>query len=79
MDLLQRIREDIQAARLNGKIAGCKHGTQITTKKSIAAKEVIRKYAKDFGGSLPDADIMILTGLARNTYYKYKRELKAKG
>ena len=77
MDLRQRTKEGIQTAKLNGKIPGRKHGAQITTKKSIAAKEVIKKYAKDFGGSLPDKDVMILTGLARNTYYKYKRELKA--
>lgn len=77
MDLRQRTREGIQTAKLNGKIPCRKHGAQITTKKSIAAKEVIQKYAKDFGGSLPDTDVMILTGLARNTYYKYKRELKA--
>lgn len=77
MDLRQRTREGIQTAKLNGKIPGRKHGAQITTKKSIAAKEVIQKYAKDFGGSLPDTDVMILAGLARNTYYKYKRELKA--
>ena len=42
----------------------------------MAAKEAILKYAKDFGGSMPDVDVMKFTGLARNTYYKYKRELK---
>ena len=28
--------------------------------------------------NLSDAEIMRLTGLARNTYYKYKRELRGK-
>lgn len=77
MDLRQRTKEGIQTAKLNGKLPGRPAGKPVTTKKSIAAKEVIRKHAKDFGGSLPDKDIMVLAGLSRNTYYKYKRELKA--
>ena len=51
-------------------------GTKLTTKKSIAAKEQIIKYSKDFDGTLDDTAVMKLTGLARNTYYKYKREIK---
>ena len=46
------------------------------TKKSIEAKATIRKHSKDFDGSLTDAELLRLTGLARNTYYKYKRELR---
>lgn len=76
-DLHQRTREGIQTARLNGKQIGQRQGAKLTTKKSIVAKEVILKHSKDFGGSLTDADVMRLAGLARNTYYKYKRELKA--
>lgn len=75
-DLHQRTREGIQTARLNGKQIGQLQGAKLTTKKSIAAKEIIAKHSKDFGGTLADADVMKLTGLARNTYYKYKRELK---
>lgn len=75
-DLHQRTREGIATARLNGKQIGQKQGARLTTKKSITAKEVIRKHSKDFDGSLSDADCMKLIGLARNTYYKYKREMK---
>lgn len=50
--------------------------TIVVTKKSIESKEVIRKLSKEFNGNLSDAEIMRLTGLSRNTYYKYKRELK---
>lgn len=75
-DLQQRTREGIQTARLNGKQIGLKTGTKLTTKKSIASKEMILKHSKDFSGSLSDSEVMKLTGLARNTYYKYKRELK---
>ena len=74
-DLHQRTKEGIETARLNGKQIGLKQGTKLTTKKSITAKETIRKYSKDFNGVLDDAEVIILTGLARNTYYKYKREL----
>jgi DNA invertase Pin-like site-specific DNA recombinase len=50
----------------------------VTTKKSIAAKEVIRKHNKDFGGSLNDIDTMKMIGqIARNSFYRYKAQLKA--
>lgn len=75
-DLHQRTKEGIETARLNGKQIGRQTGTKLTTKKSISAKEVILKHSKDFCGTLDDIEVMKLTGLARNTYYKYKRELK---
>lgn len=75
-DLHQRTKEGIETARLNGKQIGLKEGTKLTTKKSIAAKDIIKKHSKDFCGTLADTEVMKLTGLARNTYYKYKRELK---
>ena len=76
-DLHQRTKEGIETARLNGKQIGQKQGTKLTTKKSIEAKKQIQKHSKDFNGALSDADCMKLIGLARNTFYKYKRELKA--
>lgn len=76
-DLHQRTREGIATARLNGKQIGQKQGAKLITKKSIEAKEQIKKHSKDFNGTLSDADCMKLIGLARNTYYKYKREMKA--
>lgn len=75
-DLHQRTKEGIETARLNGKQIGQKQGVKLTTKKSIAAKEIIRKHSKDFDGTLSDVDVMKLTGLSRNTYYKYKSEMK---
>lgn len=76
-DLHQRTKEGIETARLNGKQIGGVKGAKLTTKKSIAAKEVILKHSKDFNGSLSDPEMMKLTGLARNTYYRYKAQLKA--
>lgn len=75
-DLHQRTAEGIKTARLNGKQIGLEQGTKLTTKKSIAAKEAIRKHSVDFGGSLSDAECIALTGISRNSFYKYKRELR---
>ena len=75
-DLHQRTKEGIETARLNGKQIGQKQGAKLITKKSVEAKEQIKKHSKDFNGSLSDVDCMKLTGLARNTYNKYKKELK---
>jgi DNA invertase Pin-like site-specific DNA recombinase len=78
-DLHQRTKEGIETARLNGKQIGQPAGTKLTTKKSIAAKQLIRKYHKQFGGSLNDAECIQLIGIARGTYYKYKREMRGDG
>lgn len=75
-DLHQRTKEGIETARLAGKQIGKAKGDSWETKKSKEAKQVILKHSKDFGGSLADAEVMKLTGLSRNTFYKYKRELK---
>ena len=63
--------------RAEDKQIGQKQGAKLTTKKSIEAKKQIQKHSKDFNGTLSDVDCMKLIGLARNTFYKYKRELKA--
>ena len=79
MDLRKRTSEGIETARRNGKQIGQRTGSKLTTKKSIEAKETILKHSKDFNGSLDDPEVMKLTGLARNTFYKYKRELREMG
>ena len=75
LDLHQRTKEGIETARLNGKQIGQKPGAKLNVKKSIKAKEIIKKYSMYFEGSLPDTETMKLAGVARNTYYKYKKEL----
>ena len=74
-DLRQRTKEGIETAKDNGKQIGLKKGTKLTTKKSIVAKEQIKKYSKDFQGTLKDTEVMKLIGVSRNSYYKYKKEL----
>lgn len=76
MDLRQRTKEGIESARLRGKQIGRVTGSGVTTKKSKAAKEIIRKHSRDFCGSLQDADVIKLAGISRNSFYKYKKELQ---
>lgn len=75
-DLSQRTKEGLVTARLNGKRIGRKKGAIITVAKKEPAKKAILKYSKDFNGSLNDVECMSLIKLSRNTYYKYKKELK---
>ena len=75
-DLHQRVKEGMETARLNGKQIGKPKGTGKTTKKSKEMKDIILKHSADFNGNLNDIEMMKLTALSRNTYYKYKRELK---
>ena len=75
-DLHQRTKEGIETARLNGKQIGQLKGIKLTTKKSVRAKTEIVKYNKDFKGNLNDVECMKLIGLSKNTFYKYKKEIK---
>lgn len=76
-DLKQRTKEGIETARRNDKQIGHASGTKLTTKKSIEMKAKIKKLSKDFGGSMNDKEAMELLKIARNTFYKYKKELIA--
>ena len=76
-DLHQRTREGIETARLNGKQIGLPAGTKLVTKKSVESKRLIRKYSRDFEGALSDKECIVLIGISRGSYYKYKQALKA--
>lgn len=76
-DLRQRTREGIETARLHGKQIGQQVGRKFNVKNAARCKEIIRKHSKDFDGSLNDVDCIKLCGCARNSFYKYKGELKA--
>lgn len=76
-DLHYRTSEGIATARLNGKQIGQQPGRKLNVKKAAAAKEIIRKHSKDFAGTLDDTDVIKLAGISRNSYYKYKAELRA--
>ena len=66
-DLRQRTKEGIQIGQASG--------SKLVTKKSIAAKEIILKHNKTFGGSLNDLETITQAGITRKTFYKYKKEL----
>lgn len=75
-DLHRRTSEGLITAKLNGRRVGTAKGTTFVTKKSITAKKKMLEICKDFGGSLSDTDAMKVLGIANNTFYKYKKELK---
>lgn len=74
-DLQQRTKEGIKEARKRGAQIGQKEGNKLTTKKSIAAKEIIKKHNKGFGGSLSNEETWKLAGISKMTFYKYQKEL----
>lgn len=76
-DLHQRTSEGMQTAKLNGKQIGRIKGRTYATKKEAAAKEIILKNSKDFNGTNTDAEVMKIAGISRNSYYKYKAQLKS--
>ena len=76
-DLHSRISQGIREAKKNGTQIGLTKGTTLTTKKSLECISIIKKHSKDFGGTLEDTDVMKLCGCSRNSYYKYKKEVKA--
>lgn len=75
-DLHQRTKEGLETARLAGKQIGGVKGRKLNVKKAAATKEIIRRHSQDFEGTLTDAECMKLCGVARNTYYKYKKEMR---
>lgn len=75
-DLHQRTAEGIRVARENGKQIGQRQGAKLNVKKSIPAKEIIRKHNKSFGGSLSDKETITLAKISRNTFYRYKAEIR---
>lgn len=83
LDICKRVKDGMRAAQIAAaehgevKTYGAVPGKKLTTKKSLTVKEIIRKHSKDFEGSLNDIECMKLAGCARNSYYKYKKELAA--
>lgn len=81
-DLKQRTREGIETARLNGKQIGRATGTKIHIKKKEPIFELIKKHSRTFNGNLKDNEVIAIINstnglkISRNTYYRYKAELK---
>ena len=62
-------------AKARGSKIGREKGLTFETKKSKEMKEKIQKLSKDFDGTLKDTELMELLKIARNSYYKYKKEI----
>ena len=39
-------------------------------------EEIILKNSKDFNGTNSDSEVIKIAGISRNSFYKYKAELK---
>ena len=81
--LSKRTKEGIRAAR-NARLAEnlpekahFNRGRKLETNQARAVKAAIFKYSKDFAGSLSDIDCIKIAGCSRNSYYKYKAELRS--
>lgn len=75
-DLRTRTKEALKIKKEEGSILGRRLGTKIETKKSKEMKEKIKLLAKDFKGTLKDIQVIEVLKISRNTYFKYKRELR---
>lgn len=76
LDLKIRTIEALRIKKAEGVILGRKEGSKIETKKAKEMKEKIKKLSKSFQGTLKDVEVIEILKLSRNTYFKYKRELK---
>ena len=56
-------------------LPGRQKGSSIVTKKSIEMKERIRQMSRDFDGCMTDKDVISTLGIARNSFYRYKKLL----
>lgn len=74
-DLRQRTIEGLETARRNWKTLGRPGGRTYITEKEKRASEQIVRLSKSFWGSNTDAEVIAITGISRNSYYKYKHKL----
>ena len=74
--LSKRTKEGLHVAAINGKQIGRASGTKITTKKKKTAQNSIRKHYKGFGGALTATQCMKITGISKQTFYTYLKEMQ---
>lgn len=75
--LKPRTLKELRKVDINAEnILGRKRGSKIETKKAKEMKEKIKKLSKSFQGTLKDIEVIEILKINRNTYFKYKKELK---
>lgn len=75
-DIQTRVKEGIRVARANGKQIGREPGTKVVSKKAKMLKQQIFEQSKDFNGDKKDVELLQTLAISRNSYYKYKKEIK---
>ena len=73
-DLSQRTKEALKVLNNSGVKLG-HNKKSLITKKSIEMKEKIRKINKRFNGNMNDTETLDTLKIARNTFYKYIKEI----
>lgn len=72
----RRTKDGLEKAKSRGKKLGQPKGAKLDVKKARRAKGIILRVNKTFCGNFDDAETQRYLDVCRNTYYKYKRELK---
>lgn len=72
----KNIKDGVARAQAEGKQVGREKGVKVETKKCKESKQRIVELSKSFNGTLEDMDVMKLLGISRNSYYKYKGQIK---
>lgn len=72
----RRTKDGLEKARSRGKKLGQPEGAKLDIKKAKRAKGIILRINKNFCGNFNDGETQRYLDVCRNTYYKYKRELK---
>lgn len=70
-----RVKEGMKVNGAGKKISEARTGNTYETRKSVDMKRRIRELSKDFDGTLTDIKAIEYLGIAKNTYYKYKRQM----
>lgn len=72
----RRTKDGLEKAKSRGKQLGQPNGAKLDIKKAKQTKSIILRINKDFCGTFDDSETLKYISVCRNTYYKYKRELK---
>lgn len=54
---------------------GIRKGTDLITQKEKTSKKYMKEHLIEFGGDMSNTEIIKKLGIAKNTFFKYKREL----
>ena len=77
-DIQTRVKEGIRTAREKAEEKGeeFKIGRPVGTKINNPKANLLFEMSKDFNGNKKDTELLKTLNISRNTYYKYKKELK---